>query len=184
MNNIINNTAFVGRYQVANFDDPTVSVELDYLIATYQEEYLRTLLGPDIYSLFATWYNSEEPRPENAEFEFLLTGGNFVSREGVPLYAPPISQAITAYVYCKWQEWNYTQTVSMGEVKTESQNALISSARLKVIDAWNFLVNASLTYWAYLHKQYANNATWTTWERMAREHYVQDIYIKRNRLDI
>lgn len=184
MNNIINNTAFVGRYQVANFDDSTVSLELDYLIATYQEEYLRTLLGPGIYSLFATWYDSDEPRPANVEFEFLLSGGNFVSREGVPLYAPPISQAITAYVYCKWQEWNYTQTVSMGEVKTESQNALISSAKLKVVDAWNYLVNASTTYWLYLNKQYANNSTWATWERIAREHYVQDIYIKRNRLDI
>lgn len=142
------------------------------------------MLVPDIYSLFATWYDSDEPRPANVEFEFLLSGGNFVSREGVPLYAPPISQAITAYVYCKWQEWNYTQTVSMGEVKTESQNALISSAKLKVVDAWNFLVNASTTYWLYLNKQYANNSTWATWERIAREHYVQDIYIKRNRLDI
>lgn len=184
MNNIISNTAFVGRYQVANQSDPTVSVELEYLIATYQEEYLRTLLGPQTYDLFAAWYDSQEPRPENVEFEFLLSGGTFTSRDGIVLYAPPIREAITAYVYCKWQEWNATQTVSMGEVQTESQNALVASAKLKVVDAWNYLVNASMSYWLYLHKQYANNAIWTTWERQAREHYIQDIYVKRNRLDI
>lgn len=184
MNSIINNTAFVGDYYVANSQTPLVAANLNNVVAIGQEAYLRELLGPIYYEQFAAWYDATLPRPTNLTFEKLLSGYTFTSLDGIVMYMPPISKSITAYCYSKWNDRNATQTVAMGDVETDSQNAERATALLKVVDRWNEMVSNTLVTWNWLNKQLRTESDWSTWVYQARVFYTQGIYVKKNRFDL
>lgn len=184
MQSIINNTAFVGDYFVANQTSVPVAANLNNIVAVNQEKYLRELLGPIYYERFADWYDTNPTRPANETFEKLLTGTTFTSTWGVIMYMPPISKPLKAYCYSAWNNRNATQTVAMGEVETESQNAMMASATLKVVNRWNEMVSETIATWEWLNKQLKNESDWTTWVNQARWYYTQGIFKRKNRLDL
>lgn len=185
MNPIINNTNFVGEFYVANPTGLGVAASLNNIVAINQEKYLRELLGPIYYERFAEWYDTAvADRPSNETFEKLLTGTTFTSTWGIVMYMPPIAEPLKAYCYNAWNERNATQTVAMGEVETESQNAAMASATLKVVARWNDMVSNTIATWEWLNKQLKNESDWTTWVNQARWYYTQGIYKRKNRLDL
>lgn len=184
MKPIITNTAFVGNYFIANPTAPMMAAQLNNLIAINQEAYLRELLGPLYYNDFASWFDADE-RPENPTYEGLLTGATFKTlQQSIDMYMPPISRPITAYCYSAWNSRNATQTVAMGEVETDSQNATHSSAIIKVVDRWNEMVSDSIATWEYLNKQLNNEPNWISWKYQSKRYYTNGIFIKKNRLDL
>ena len=184
MNSIITNIAFIGKYEIPDPASPLMAPQINYLVQINQEIYLRELMGPLLYKTFETWFDSSN-RPANPTFEKLLIGDTFKTvYESIDMYMPPISRPITSYCYCAWQNQNFTQTVAMGEVKTDSQNAKAYSATIKVVDRWNEMVSDSIATWEFLNKQLQNDADWISWKEQSKRHYTNGIFIKKNRLDL
>lgn len=150
MANIVNNTDFKGRFHVSNWDTATVAAQLNYLVSTYEAVFLRMLLGNAQYTLFKEWYDTAAPRPVNAVWTALLAGGNF-EKGSHTHYAPPVKDLILAYLYDKWNRENLSQTVAMGEVNTDSQNASAGTAVYKVVDRWNEMASGCLAVYEYLY---------------------------------
>lgn len=194
MGNIINNTAFVGRFLVANGDVSPVSVQLNYLVTTFQEQYLRMLLGPVYYQEFITWYDTPVvDRPVNATWSGLLDGTTFTDTYQRQQYLYPLANALTAFCYDRWNRQNLSQTVSMGEVATDSQNASPASATYKVVDRWNEMVEIARTQWLWLDKQLGSEANWVQWKQQQynwnwgyyADYYPnEEIFNPINRLDL
>jgi hypothetical protein len=104
MSNICANTDFIGRFYVANNDEsPQVIAQLNYLIATYEELFLRSLLGPYYYPLFVQWLGETAPdkllNPNNTTFAGLINGVTFENTQSVLQYSKPIKQSIMGYLY-------------------------------------------------------------------------------------
>lgn len=170
MSNIATNTDFIGRFYVANnADSVAVAAELNYLVSTYEELFLRELLGPHFYPLFVAWYGKSAgdrlADPYNVVFDGLLNGKLFENIEGVTRYSRPIKESIMGYLYDKWNRDNLTQTVAMGEVKTDSQNAQPGNPTYKVVDRWNEMVNSVRLMWQWLNKELENDTNWQNWRR-------------------
>ena len=184
MNPIITNIAFVGKYMIPNPTDVLNAAQIRYVIDTNQEIYLRELLGPLLYNDFSAWFDSS-PRTPNTTYEQLLTGATFESLyDKIDCYMPPISRPITAFCYCAYNDMIATQTVAMGEVKTNSQNAIQDSANIKVLDRWNEMVSDSIATWAFLNKNLNNDTKWTSYRDLSKRDYISSIYTRKNRLDL
>lgn len=198
MANIAQNTDFIGRFYVANqVDSLQVAAQLNYLISTYEELFLRDILGPYYYPLFIAWFALDAPGraadPNNATFAGLLNGVSFENKQSILQYSQPIIKSIMAYLYDKWNRENLTQTVAMGEVNTDSQNAAAGTPTYKVVDRWNEMVGNVRLMWQWLDKQLDGQAQWQDWRKRdndGRSLYLYWYYPNRgifntvNRLDI
>lgn len=168
MTNVITNTAFVGRYLIANQLNADVALVLNNFVTTYQPVFLRQLLGPVLYKQFQDWYDTAPPRNTagiNATWQALIDGAVFTTTCAGPAYSEKISIALTSYCYDRYQRNNVTQTTGVGEKETDAQNTSEGSVQQKLIDRWNEMVNNVSGNFSYLNKQLATNADWRDWHR-------------------
>lgn len=168
MTNVITNTAFVGRYLIANQLSTEVALLLNNFVTTYQPVFLRQLLGPVLYKQFQDWYDTATPRNQdgiNATWQGLLDGAVFTDGSSNPMYSEKISISLTSFIYDRYQRNNVTQTTGLGEKSTDAQNTSEGSVQQKLIDRWNEMVNNTCGNFSYLNKQLATNADWRDWYR-------------------
>lgn len=168
MTNVITNTAFVGRYLIANQVNADVALVLNNFVTTYQPVFLRQLLGPVLYKQFQDWLDLPLPRPQvgiQITWQALLDGTNFTTIWGVPSYSEKISIALTSYCYDRYQRNNVTQTTGVGEKETDAQNTSQGSVQQKLIDRWNEMVNNTRGNFDYLNVQLQDNDDWRNWYR-------------------
>lgn len=169
MKNVINNTAFIGRYTIANQIAADVALVINDFVTTYQPVFLRQLLGPVLYKQFQDWYDTDVPRDTagvNAVWQALLDGANYTKvGSNAPAYSEKISVSLTSYVYDRYQRNNITQTTGVGEKEVDAQNASQASVEQKLIDRWLEMVDNVRGNFDYLNKALATNADWRDWYR-------------------
>ena len=166
MTNIIDYTYFKSKLDIANaVETGYVQIAVANLITEEQYNLLNKMLGPVLYAQFKTWYETL-PLDTGNTFNDLLNGKVFTSVAGYQVNWVGLMNAqkispIANYCYCEWQERNVTQSVSMGEVKTQSQNSITADPVAKSVAAWNLFVNMMFDYIEFMNKYYATNANWT-----------------------
>lgn len=166
MTNIIDYTYFKGKLVIANAVETSyVQTALNTLITEEQYSLLNKMLGPVLYDQFKTWYETL-PLDTGNVFNDLLNGKVFTSVSGrqvnwVGLKNDEKISPIANYCYCEWQERNVTQSVSMGEVKTQSQNATTGDPIAKGVAAWNLFVKMMFDYVEFMNTYYADDSNWT-----------------------
>jgi hypothetical protein len=161
MQNIIDYTLFKSRLLLANVAQPGDARDfLNDVITDVQEDFLTRLLGTGLYGEFVTWYETL-PQDETNPFYNLLNGLTF-SFEGIVYRWVGLKQVFARYVYYSYQELDITQTVSGGEVKTKSQNAVNSSPVQKMVTIWNEMVNMLDGYQAYMTVFFGTEGTINT----------------------
>lgn len=119
MANIITKSDFTTDIKIANKSDVAVNEDLTNFINKYEPRFLNMLFGPDFAALFVAGL-AMDPVPQR--WTDLLT--------------PDLRIAMASYIYYYYQRDQYSQTVGIGVVKTNPQNALLWSARDKVARAW------------------------------------------------
>lgn len=169
MTKLITNTAFIGRYFIANNTAVEIAAQLNYLVTTYQPVFLRLLMGPKKASEFQAWLDLDPgARPANETWTALLNGVLFVDNHDVDKQMDPVSTPFTSYCYNQYQRGNVTQTTASGEAMTLSQNAELGSAQQKLIDRWIEMVNYNTVIFDYLSKQFKTDSVWLRWLRTFR----------------
>jgi hypothetical protein len=166
MTKLISNTAFIGRYFIANNTSAEIAAQLNYLVTTYQPLFLRNIMGPKKASEFQAWLNiTPADRPINATWSALLSGVLFVDNRGEDKQMGPITTPFTSYCYNIYQRGNVTQTTSSGEAMTLAQNAELGSPQQKLIDRWNEMVDYDSVIYDYLSVEFKTDADWLRWVR-------------------
>lgn len=69
---------------------------------------------------------------------------------------------IANYVYYKWQQDQYTQTVGLGEVATKAENAVVVTPQYKMIRAYNEMVDRIREMMYYLRVRKDDYPEWWT----------------------
>lgn len=124
---LIDKTYFVGELDIANTNNANVEARLQWFIDKYEPEFLRLLLGADLYTSYVAGITVVDPDPVPAEW---LALQNF---EG-------FKKAIACYVYFHYMRDQFTQTVGLGEVKPTAENATRDDSSFKMARAINEVV--------------------------------------------
>jgi hypothetical protein len=189
MDNLIDETYFRNRLQIANLQSTTdtdVKESLISLITDCQYQFLNDILGPALYEQFVEWYESES-EDEDDPFWGLLYGKIFddenektwswIGLENEQKWSP-----LANFVYYEWQGNNFTQTTSAGEVRSKSQNSYEAYPEQKMIDAWSGMVDWLRAYGAYMDKYFGTTGT-GDWAKYRRTFYCGNYSHKVNFLD-
>lgn len=122
---IITKSDFKTDIKIANKSDAAVNEDLTNFITEREPEFLGMLFGSDFATLF---YNGIVPpvtdpvTPQDPRMVALLT--------------PRLRKAIATYIWYYYQRDQFEQVVGLGTVKTNPQNALLSSPRDKMLKTW------------------------------------------------
>lgn len=162
MDNLIDHTYFKGLRVIANAQtNPDVQSLIEELVTTEQYNFLQSLFGPVLYNEYVDWYMGGED-PSNAFYE-LTYGLTFVYRNYTYNWVGLVNDMkigpLLDYVYYRYQEQDATQTVSGGEVKTNSQNASNTSSVYKMTVAWNSMATYLHSFIAYMDLFYGTTGT-------------------------
>lgn len=155
MANIIDQTYFVREIMVAGVERPTVSDTLCKFINEYEPRFLKKALGYEFYKLFNTALQSN---PTSGRWYDLVVGADFTM--GSTLYEwsglknSTIKESIIAnYVYFYYMRNEMSQTAVMGEVRTNTENAIRSTPASKMAKAWNDTARQVHILWDYLQNK-------------------------------
>jgi hypothetical protein len=119
------------------------AAELANFWTIYEEEYLRMLLGDDLFdALEAADAAVVAPAVLGAPWSTLLAQIYF-TKNSLP-YSPA-----ACYVYFKFTQHHLTVSKVNGEARSKNENAEMASAKLKLVAAWNRMVQFSddITEW-------------------------------------
>ena len=166
MTKLIDNTAFIGRYYIANNTDAAIAAQLNHLVTTYQPVFLRLIMGPKKATEFQDWLDiTPADRPVNQTWSALLVSGLFTNSRGDDEFREAISKPLASFCYNEYQRANVTQTTSSGEATTLSQNAEPGSPQQKLIDRYNEMVDNCRGIYDYLSVQFKTDSSWLRWIR-------------------
>jgi hypothetical protein len=166
MNNIVDYTYFKNRLQIANLQSTTdtdVRDALTSLITTCQYNFLNGILGPALYVQFKAWYEVV-PLDPLSPFYNLLNGEVFEDENGythnwIGLQNEQKLSPLANFAYYTYQELNFTQTTSAGEVRSKADNSRNALPLQKMIEVWAEMVVWLCGYYEYMKKYFGITGT-------------------------
>jgi hypothetical protein len=163
MANIIDYSYFIREINLPQTGNPDGQSTVTNFITLYEKELLQLVLGYDLWKAFTAGLVEVTPAQKWKDLrdgkEFTNLSGKNKKWEGfknTDLVSP-----IANYVYYKVMENNATQTTTIGEVSTNKENAASVSPVLKMVNAWNRMVDMICVLKEFLD---ANTDTYTEWQ--------------------
>lgn len=158
MTNLITYTEFAnGKLIIANANtNGDVQSAITALITQEQQGFLQQLMGAGLYNQFVTWYMGGQSPAD--PFYGLLNGLTFTHHNCTYNWVG-LKQVEAYYIYYRFQEQDATQTVSGGEAKSQSQNAVNANSEYKMLCRWNDMVEYLFAYIAYMDLFYGTTGT-------------------------
>lgn len=148
---LIDSTYFVNKINLAQVGNSLGLADVNNFIAQYEEQYLRCVLGPELYAAFIDEVSgsgvTDDPR-----YVDLLRGADFMHNSRayhwtgfVPL--PPAIKVspIANYVFYQYVENKITDFTLIGEVQSDTDNNRTVSPVDRLVDTWNRMVDMNLT---------------------------------------
>lgn len=125
-----------------------VSADLQSLIDDKEPEVLTKLLGYSLYKAFIAGL-AEDPIPQ--KWADLKNGAEYTDQRGNLQKYLGIKPIISRFVYYWYLRQQATQTTGVGESSNKTENAIRTSPNQKQATAWNDMVKAVKSCYAYLH---------------------------------
>lgn len=150
---LINSSYFIGERNIPNVDYPDVGSAVGNLLNKYEPEYLKALLGYELFLLFEAGLAEATPAAKWTEIrngiQFTMLDGRLTKWKGL-VDTETFQSPIADYVYYWWLRNNVSQTAEMGEVRGKAENAVNVSPKFKMCKAWNDMVDKSLVLYEFL----------------------------------
>lgn len=134
-------THFVNSINLPNTSPSNAEGEhLADLITKYETKMLKDIFGKTFYDLLQANINQG-----SGIYHDIVAGKNFTDSNGfdnswvgfVTIGQNPIAN----FIYCMYQESNFTNTMGIGERKGKAENMATDSPARKIRDAWNEMVD-------------------------------------------
>jgi hypothetical protein len=153
---LIDRTYFDGDL-ILTVSEPSQRAAVDAAIATYEDEFLRKLLGPSLYDAFIAGLASGTGTPFSSQFSNQFGTGTVAQRwqwirdghtytYGGRSYTWPglknskKQSPIANYTYWHYVKKNSRPTTQFGPSKGKVENATVVSPALELKDVWNEMV--------------------------------------------
>ena len=147
---LIDHTYFKGDLQIANTDSDSILQRLQFFITKYGAEFLKNVFGYELYSLLLLELEAKEADNSYVyptRFDNIINGVEYTGTDNL-LHKwrglifqddnESVKQSCIAnYVYWHFIKDQNSQSVGLGEVKAQAQNALNVSPAVKMARAWN-----------------------------------------------
>ena len=156
MPNIITSANFIGDIMLPNVAGSGAQAsQLTTFITKYEAEYLKRILGYDLYVLYVAGITALD-----ADYEAIRDGATYTGDDDLTYEWEGLAgvgkSPIANYIYYKVMEYNASQTQGVGETMSAVENGTRAVPKVKMVAAWNQMVE-----WNYhLHRYlYENRAT-------------------------
>lgn len=111
-------------------------------ITKFETEYIKRVLGYDLYKLIAAYDESTSPQVikdivEGKEYDY--DTNHKVNWEGLIRSAAPYDSPIAYYVYCKYMMYNHSLLLPVGVAIPEQENASQFNPNYKLAWMWHEL---------------------------------------------
>lgn len=163
---LIDKTYFVGEINIPETSNASVLERLNFLIAKYEDQLLRDLLGNALYAAYTTGI-VVTPTPESKWTD--LRDGKAYTYASVDQYWPGFRKASTKqslianYVYYYWMKDKASHTTAIGEVKDNTDGGQRVNPIYKQIRAYNEMVDQVRELVKFLN---SNTSIYTEWNRV------------------
>lgn len=139
MASIIDYNYFVGEINLPHTGSEDGYAVVDQFINRYEQEYLQSVLGYDLWKAFTNGIAATEPEQKWID---LRDGKEFTNLSGyntkwMGFKNSELKSPIACYVYFHFMEDRVTDTAFIGEVKPSAENATQASPSAKMMNAWN-----------------------------------------------
>jgi hypothetical protein len=161
---LIDSTFFQGNLLIPNLDKDTVQATVEYYINEYENKFLESLMGLDLYTKYVAEAVDVTPLP--ARWADVVNGKTGNKWRGL-IYTPGANEdfkksPVANYVYFHYMRDTHTQSTGIGEVKTKAENADTVSPSLKMIRAWNEMVDDVYHFWNFVYQYGTLYPEWTS----------------------
>lgn len=134
-------THFVGNINLPNTSpNNSFGEALAVAIAKYEPIFLKEILGITLYDLFQT-----NIAQGSGVYHDLLVGADYTNSSDIACRYEGLNgvgtNPIANFIYCKVQEERFTNAIGIGERQANSENMVLASPSLKIIQAWNEMVD-------------------------------------------
>lgn len=164
---------FVGEINIVGWESSSIPTRerLCALIATREPEFLEHALGYSFASLFTSGVTNSVPKYLNIKngAEWKHENGKTYRFNGLAKDKTTISP-IANFIYYWWCRDNDTQSTTLGETDTKTDNSTSRSANAKAVRAYNVAANECRKLWTMLY--YAVNEDGT---KVYPEFDIQDV---------
>ena len=160
MPNLISSANFVGDVMLPNVVGTTPqAAQLTTFITKHEHRYLKDILGVEMYELFQAGLISQD-----TDYTEIRDGATFTDRSGIVREWLGLidvgTSPIANYVYYQVMKYSVSQTQGVGESMSAVENGTRASSSVKMVDAWNQMVEWNRTLHEYLM---VHQATFTTY---------------------
>lgn len=158
---IIDHTYFVGKINLPQVGNTPGRDTVDEFIEIYETEYLKKILGYDLWKAFTDGIDGSGPHDQR--WEDLLAGkdydfqGHNKNWPGFEAKPSPIGQ----YVYYQYMENGAAINTLVGTATQAVDNNNKVSPFEKMVSAWNDMVELNILLWNFL---YANRTVYPEWK--------------------
>lgn len=137
---IIDRSYFIGEINIPNVNQTEIGGLVDLFIQKYEPEFLQSALGYELAQQFTAGIAMPTPDQKWLDLrdgaEYTDYAGKVRKWKGLVI-AVPKQSIIANYIYYWFSRNKYTQTTSMGEVKSTVENSVPISPGEKMARAWN-----------------------------------------------
>lgn len=175
---LIDRTYFIGDLNIPKVDTPAIGELVEWFISKYEPIFLIDLLGYELSKAFTAGldeYSVDQKWTDLLEgVEYTDVNNKLRYWQGIVAQYPSLignQSPIANYVYWQYMANNYSQTTTMGEVKTNKENASSHNPTIKMVRAWNEMAKWICELIDYLN---ASKTTYPEWEK-------QDVWRMRNK---
>jgi hypothetical protein len=142
---LIDNSYFVGEINIPGRERSEIKDVLNNFIAKYETEFLKDIFGYSLWKAYDTGINDVAPL---AKWTALRDGVEYTNLAGYPdkwrglRFTEPVKGSLFAnYIFYKWNKDRVTFSTPIGEVKPEADNAMVMSPIIKMVKAWNEMID-------------------------------------------
>ena len=152
MSNIIDITYFKREILISQVAQAAVADAVNASIAAYEPEYILNVLGYGLSRDFIAGIAAGSPAQKWVD---LRDGKEFIDPNTNRLikwsgFKNVMLSPIAYYVYFMYRKNNVTETASVGEVISQTDNSVVVSPGRKTSFAWNRMVELNILLWNYL----------------------------------
>lgn len=162
---IIDYTYFVNRLNLPQVGNTEGRADVQAYIDDYEPEYLRCVLGLELYDAFIAGIDGSG-LPDEQRWIDLLEGAEF-TKDGCKRLWPGFKQTdskvtpIANYVFYQYVDERVIDFTLVGNVKSTTDNNRIADETPRLVYAWNRMVDMNRLLYHYLK---ANKATYPEWK--------------------
>lgn len=181
---LIDQTYFVADLQVANTSNDAILERLQFFIDKYEPELLQDILGYPLWRLLFLELEANEDdslATLSTRFDKIVNGVEYIGQDdklhkwrGLIFHNEEgnLKQSMIAnYVYWHWLKDQNTQTVGLGEVATQAQNAILVSPMKKMNRAWNEMSRMVAELFYFLQSNRDDYPEWTDTNWILRQRF-------------